>query len=309
MGFSRQEYWSGLPFPSPGDLPDPGVEPRSPTLQADSIIWATRECPDTYCFCCFSFPCEVLHFSYWWVFSLDVGLWWTPVLWALEPLAVLLSSNFMFSDESCEDIPHNDTHRGTNSDWKVFSYFKVISVFAFQRFDSDMCKHDCLWICPLWGLTWWLEYVTLCFGKLEHVSNYFLHHTIPFFPEFWCLVLICFFVFSHRPLISVRGFQYYSSDLLEWIVLLICYQGTDVFLYKLDSASETRKYFVFWFLYFSGLNFHLLLFFISHFSSEKLFLPICLKSAHISSWSAVIIAVSKICLIIPTSVSPGVGIS
>jgi len=32
MGFSRQEYWSGLPFPSPGDLPHPGVEPPSPTL-------------------------------------------------------------------------------------------------------------------------------------------------------------------------------------------------------------------------------------------------------------------------------------
>ena len=36
MGFSRQEYWSGLPFPSPGDLPNPGIEPRSPSLQADS---------------------------------------------------------------------------------------------------------------------------------------------------------------------------------------------------------------------------------------------------------------------------------
>ena len=35
MEFSRQEYWSGLPFPSPGDLPDPGIEPRSPALQAD----------------------------------------------------------------------------------------------------------------------------------------------------------------------------------------------------------------------------------------------------------------------------------
>ena len=33
MGFFRQDYWSGLPFPSPGDLPNPGVEPRSPTLQ------------------------------------------------------------------------------------------------------------------------------------------------------------------------------------------------------------------------------------------------------------------------------------
>ena len=34
MGFSRQEYWSGLPFPSPGDLPDPGIKSRSPALQA-----------------------------------------------------------------------------------------------------------------------------------------------------------------------------------------------------------------------------------------------------------------------------------
>ena len=37
MEFSRREYWSGLPFPSPGDLPDPGIEPRSPVLQADSL--------------------------------------------------------------------------------------------------------------------------------------------------------------------------------------------------------------------------------------------------------------------------------
>ena len=34
---SRQEYWSGLPFPSPGDLPDPGIKPRSPALQADVL--------------------------------------------------------------------------------------------------------------------------------------------------------------------------------------------------------------------------------------------------------------------------------
>ena len=37
MGFSRQEYWSGLPFPSPGDLPDSGIKPGSPVLQADSL--------------------------------------------------------------------------------------------------------------------------------------------------------------------------------------------------------------------------------------------------------------------------------
>ena len=37
MGFSRQEYWSGLLFPSPGDLPDPGIEPGSPAAQADAL--------------------------------------------------------------------------------------------------------------------------------------------------------------------------------------------------------------------------------------------------------------------------------
>ena len=39
MEFSRQEYWSGLPFPSPGDLPDPGIESGSPALQADSLLF------------------------------------------------------------------------------------------------------------------------------------------------------------------------------------------------------------------------------------------------------------------------------
>ena len=37
MGFSREEYWSGLPFPSPGDLPDPGIKPESPALEADAL--------------------------------------------------------------------------------------------------------------------------------------------------------------------------------------------------------------------------------------------------------------------------------
>ena len=40
MGFPRQEYWSGLPFPSPGELLDPGIKPKSPTLQADALTLA-----------------------------------------------------------------------------------------------------------------------------------------------------------------------------------------------------------------------------------------------------------------------------
>ena len=43
MEFSTQEYWSGLPFLSPGDLPDPGIEPWSPALQADSLPSESQE--------------------------------------------------------------------------------------------------------------------------------------------------------------------------------------------------------------------------------------------------------------------------
>ena len=45
MGFSRQEYWSGLPCLSPKDLPDPGIEPGSPALQADALTSEPREKP------------------------------------------------------------------------------------------------------------------------------------------------------------------------------------------------------------------------------------------------------------------------
>ena len=45
MEFSRQEYWSGLPFPFPGDLPDPGIKPGSPALQADTLLSELRGKP------------------------------------------------------------------------------------------------------------------------------------------------------------------------------------------------------------------------------------------------------------------------
>ena len=45
MEFSKQEYWSGLPFPSPGDLPNPGIKPRYPSLQADALL---SEPPNKY---------------------------------------------------------------------------------------------------------------------------------------------------------------------------------------------------------------------------------------------------------------------
>ena len=48
MGFSRQEYWSELPFPPPGDLPDPGIEPRSTAFQADALTSESPGKPSRY---------------------------------------------------------------------------------------------------------------------------------------------------------------------------------------------------------------------------------------------------------------------
>ena len=57
MGFSRQEYWSGLPFPSPGDLPGPGIKPRSPALQADALTSEPpgKPCYSTHCYSTYQF--------------------------------------------------------------------------------------------------------------------------------------------------------------------------------------------------------------------------------------------------------------
>ena len=51
MEFSRPEYWCGQPFPSPGTLPNPGTEPRSPALQADSLPAEPQGSPKAICFC------------------------------------------------------------------------------------------------------------------------------------------------------------------------------------------------------------------------------------------------------------------
>ena len=61
MGFSRQESWSGLPFPSPGDLPDPGIKPGSPALQADALP---------------SEPPGKPQWSIMWILKDDMGLPW-----------------------------------------------------------------------------------------------------------------------------------------------------------------------------------------------------------------------------------------
>ena len=64
MGFSGQQYWSGLPFPSPGDLPDPGIEPRSPALQANSLPSEPPGTPINFLRTCqstFHSGCTIMH--------------------------------------------------------------------------------------------------------------------------------------------------------------------------------------------------------------------------------------------------------
>ena len=77
MGFSRQEYWSGLPFPSPGDLPNPGIEPGSPAFQADAL---TSQPPVVVFF--FNIYLAALDLSY---EAWDLWLRHTNSIWDLIP--------------------------------------------------------------------------------------------------------------------------------------------------------------------------------------------------------------------------------
>ena len=103
VGFSRQEYWSGLPFPSPGVLPNPGIEPRSPALQADAL---TSEPPGillkivsyykylfTHIFIwAFRGQCKFPHFPHF----LDFQMYFRSILYRY------LSFLFMFEDAKVE---------------------------------------------------------------------------------------------------------------------------------------------------------------------------------------------------------------
>ena len=64
MGFSRQEYWSGLPFPSPGDLPDPGIEPGSPALEAEALTSEPPGKPRKHYFSLWSFKLLTWFYKY-----------------------------------------------------------------------------------------------------------------------------------------------------------------------------------------------------------------------------------------------------
>ena len=118
MEFSRPEYWSGLPFPSPGDLPNPGIEPRSPTLQADSL---PAEPPGK----------PFVNHTYQYKFKLNQALIWldglmlkfihffpssyclfpSHAIWAIPPFWVLLISLRLFQFISPQILQDFQFHR------------------------------------------------------------------------------------------------------------------------------------------------------------------------------------------------------
>ena len=104
MGFSRQEYWSGLPFPSPGDLPDPGIEPGSPALQADSLPgWEATVTQDSESFSQYS-P------------LLGTGLALNRVLNSSHKpnAAPLLGDGVHLAQNPAWPLPHDHTHSCNN---------------------------------------------------------------------------------------------------------------------------------------------------------------------------------------------------
>ena len=87
MGFSRQEYGSGLPFPSPEDLPKPGIKPGSPTLKADSLLSEPQGKP--------MFPCYSLHvLSTYCVLSTFLGTGWSSE-WTRQTKTLALPSAYI----------------------------------------------------------------------------------------------------------------------------------------------------------------------------------------------------------------------
>ena len=77
-GFSREEYWSGMPCPPPGDLPNPGTEPRSPTLQADSLLSELPGELSLFANCLFHVITHCIYiipFHFIWLVVFDETLW------------------------------------------------------------------------------------------------------------------------------------------------------------------------------------------------------------------------------------------
>ena len=139
MAFSRQEYWSGLPFPSPGDLPDPGIEPTSPALQADSLLSETCKSQLSFSrnilpvFLCILFMSVVAQrFQSLTLSETDqVSKFW-------HPLGKQLLWSFLIS------FNHNFLMGLKNPNFK-----EKCPPLSVQRVPCDPSENHCLWFCYL----------------------------------------------------------------------------------------------------------------------------------------------------------------
>ena len=128
MGFSRQEYWSGLPFPSPGDLPDPGIEPRSPSLQADAL---PSEPPGK--------PAEA--------HKEDRINIWKEINLIFSPSSEMTFGNFFFANELEKEMA---THSSILA-WKI-PWMEEPG--RLQSMGSRRVGHDCATSLHFWWLRW-----------------------------------------------------------------------------------------------------------------------------------------------------------
>ena len=146
MGFPRQEYWSGLPFPPPGDLPDPGIKPASPASPAlaDKSITAESPRKASVVFTLSLFPCSVFFISHIVVsFSLVKWLRWQPHdwiefhSWSCVNTGIVPSDSFRLFFPQLEVVPSsasaNHYSRGPSADLQsLLSDSLFIIFYKFQ---------------------------------------------------------------------------------------------------------------------------------------------------------------------------------
>ena len=129
MGFSRQGYWSGLPFPSPGDLPNPGIELRSPKLQVDSLPSDPLG----------KLLCSLRIHEY----ILEHSMYFSPILTLVSWLKRLIALTAFFV--SCLAVIEFPSVPSRDSEMKIWEGMKILLC----GFHGDLRRRQ------HWSLLWW----------------------------------------------------------------------------------------------------------------------------------------------------------
>ena len=151
MGLSRQEYWSGLPFPSPEDLPDPGIEPRSPALQADSLPSEPPGKPTgiynpsikRWCIQCRTAPNNPkIPF-----FNCIQFCSWVSVCWASSPWIQNREQHRRWKSQSCFDFQSKLGSKGSESQRTICAAWKQAPAFhtAISSFSASVLNSKTKW--------------------------------------------------------------------------------------------------------------------------------------------------------------------